>query len=150
MEIHRGFLEKAWCDGIISSYLSNFEYSPRGKWNAYTLSKENPLYGEIFRKFSPLVPYDFNVNWINITVYEKGRGLGHHKDEASSLTIVSNLNEDYQGGAFILNKREKYELKVGDVLLFNGSTTYHGVEPIESGIRYSLNLWTTPANTSII
>lgn len=150
MQIHEGFLEKEWCEELIYTFQQHFYHDPRGDWNAYTLSKEKPLYEQILQKFSPLVGYEFSVNWINITVYPEGKGLRHHKDESSTLTLVSNLNENYTGGAFVLNKTARHELKQGDVLVFNGGKLYHGVEPVISGTRYSLNLWTVPNSPSIL
>jgi hypothetical protein len=36
-----------------------------------------------------------------------------------------------------------FDLKMGDSISFNGSSTYHGVLPVTSGIRYALNIWMT-------
>ena len=40
--------------------------------------------------------------------------------------------------------KKKFNIYIcGDSISFNGSTTYHGVLPVTSGIRYALNIWMT-------
>ena len=150
MELHRGFLESEWCDNIINTFEQDFYPDPRGDWNAFTLNKESSLYEQLFSKFLPLVGYNFDINWVNVTVYNEGKGLRNHKDEASTLTIVCNLNDNYEGGRFIVNKSSYLSLGKGDCVVFNGSKVYHGVEPVTKGTRYSFNLWTVPKNEGLL
>ena len=149
--LHRSFLDHSFCDYIASVYKDAFIYdpSPRGTWNAYTL-KNKTLYSEILAKFSPLVDYEFTTNWINVTEYSNDRGLWSHTDERSSLTIVSEISDNYIGGRFIINKDTYIKLNKGDVVMFNGSKIYHGVEPVSKGIRLSLNLWTQEISSKLL
>ena len=96
---------------------------------------------------------------ISLTSYYDGRYLNLHKDPTSELTTVIVLSDGYEGGQFAisyetnpsiyfenLNGIEIFDLKLGDSISFNGSTTYHGVLPVTSGTRYALNIWMTETN----
>lgn len=57
------------------------------------------------------------------------------------LTVLGALNEDYEGGEFILCG-ENIELKTGDVIVFPSNFLYpHEVKPVKSGVRYSFVSW---------
>lgn len=147
--LHRGFLDHSFCDYIANIYKDTFVYDPRGAWNAYTL-KNKTLYSEILPKFFSLVDYEFTPNWINVTEYSNNRGLWSHTDDKSSLTIVSEISDNYIGGRFIINKDTYIKLNKGDVITFNGSKIYHGVEPVSEGTRLSLNLWTQEITSKLL
>ena len=100
----------------------------------------------------------FNLKNFNIslTSYYDGRYLNLHKDKSSELTTVIVLSDNFEGGQFALtedinppynfetlNGLTLSDLKLGDSISFNGSTTYHGVLPVTNGIRYALNIWMT-------
>jgi predicted 2-oxoglutarate/Fe(II)-dependent dioxygenase YbiX len=93
---------------------------------------------------------------ISLTSYYEGRYLNLHKDNTSELTTVIVLSEGFEGGQFALSTNSDpsihfesldgistFDLKLGDLISFNGSTTYHGVLPVTSGTRYALNIWMT-------
>ena len=93
---------------------------------------------------------------ISLTSYYNGRYLNLHKDKSSELTTVIVLSDGFEGGDFALSDNQTpsinfetlngistYNLKLGDSISFNGSTTYHGVLPVTNGIRYALNIWMT-------
>lgn len=57
------------------------------------------------------------------------------------LTVLGSLNNDYEGGEFILCG-EHVELKAGQVLVFPSNFLYpHEVKPVKSGVRYSFVSW---------
>jgi predicted 2-oxoglutarate/Fe(II)-dependent dioxygenase YbiX len=59
------------------------------------------------------------------------------------LSIVGILNDDYEGGDFIMWQDTKIDLKQGDVLVFPSVFMYpHRVERITKGTRYSFVSWT--------
>ena len=149
--LHKGFLDHLFCDYVADNFKDYFIHTPRVEWNAYTLRDKNlPLYSEILSKFSPLVDYEFITTWINVTEYTKGIDLRHHKDSESSLTIVSEISDNYTGGRFLINKESYIKLDKGDVLTFNGSKIFHGVEEVDKGTRLSLNMWTKPKDANLI
>ena len=141
-KIHRNFLPIEFCDYVVSNYKDYSGLAPRRDWKALSVDKE-PLYSEILEIFSPIVGYKFNAKWINISEYEPGESLGSHRDDESTLTIVSEISDGYTGGRFILDNTY-IELNKGDVVTFNGSTVLHGVETVYRGSRLSLNMWTYP------
>lgn len=59
------------------------------------------------------------------------------------LSIVGSLNNDYEGGEFIMWDDEKIELEAGDVMIFPSNFMYpHRVEKVTTGTRYSFVSWT--------
>jgi hypothetical protein len=93
---------------------------------------------------------------ISLTSYYNGRYLNLHKDKSSELTTVIVLSDGFEGGDFALCENKTppihfetlegvstFNLKLGDSISFDGSTTYHGVLPVTNGIRYALNIWMT-------
>jgi Rps23 Pro-64 3,4-dihydroxylase Tpa1-like proline 4-hydroxylase len=103
----------------------------------------------------------FNLKNFNIslTSYYDGRYLNLHKDRTSELTTVIVLSDGFEGGEFALCEDKNppthfetlegvsiFNLKLGDFISFNGSTTYHGVLPVTSGTRYALNIWMTESD----
>ena len=93
-------------------------------------------------KFSP----------IRFNKYEVGNTMRIHYDNIHSIfdgkmkgipivSIVGNLNEDYEGAEFMLRDRE-IKLKTGDILLFPSGIVYpHTVKETKKGIRYSFVSW---------
>lgn len=58
------------------------------------------------------------------------------------LSIVGGLNNNYQGGEFIMFENKKYEIKEGEILIFPSNFLYpHQVKPVTKGTRYSYVSW---------
>ena len=58
------------------------------------------------------------------------------------LTAVGLLNDDYDGGNFVMFQDHIVELKQGDVIIFPSNFLFpHKVEPVTKGIRYSMVSW---------
>ena len=96
---------------------------------------------------------------ISLTSYYDGRYLNLHKDIKSELTTVIVLSDGFDGGQFALSDKNNpsihfetldgistFNLKLGDSISFNGSSTYHGVLPVTKGKRYALNIWMTESD----
>jgi len=93
-------------------------------------------------KFSP----------IRFNRYPVGTMMREHYDHIHSIfdgqmkgvplvSIVANLNEDYEGSEFYC-RGEKIELKTGDILLFPSNFMYpHEVRETTKGTRYSFVSW---------
>ena len=93
-------------------------------------------------KFSP----------IRFNRYPVGTMMREHYDHIHSIfdgqmkgvplvSIVANLNEDYEGSEFYC-RGEKIELKTGDILLFPSNFMYpHEVKETTKGTRYSFVSW---------
>ena len=59
-----------------------------------------------------------------------------------TLSVVGLLNDDFEGGEFIMFEDEKISLKQGDILIFPSTFMYpHKVTQITKGVRYSFVSW---------
>jgi len=58
------------------------------------------------------------------------------------LSILGVLNDDYEGGDFIMWKDTKIELPAGSLMIFPSNFLYpHEVKPVTKGVRYSYVSW---------
>jgi predicted 2-oxoglutarate/Fe(II)-dependent dioxygenase YbiX len=65
------------------------------------------------------------------------------KTPVRKLSCITLLNDDFTGGKLALwymGERYSFEFNVGDVVFFP-SYIQHKVDPVESGVRYSLVSW---------
>lgn len=133
--------DEVWdCKRIYDSNFKNF-----------ILEKFNTKYREgNFDLWFDLNTFDIRDCNISLTKYYEGRWLDLHLDSTSQLTTVIVLSEDFSDGRFVLSETvnnigdcDKFELKIGESISFDGSKIFHGVMPVYSGIRYALNIWMT-------
>lgn len=71
--------------------------------------------------------------------------LGFHTD-ASLVTGSVKLNDDYEGAELIFPHQgfSNKDVPVGHCILFPSQVTHgHKVEPLRSGVKYSLTMWTS-------
>ena len=102
------------------------------------------------QKTSP--PWLFKFSPIRFNKYEVGNMMREHYDHIHSIfdgkmkgvpivSIVANLNEDYEGAEFYCRGKE-IPLKTGDILLFPSNFMYpHEVKEATKGTRYSFVSW---------
>ena len=91
------------------------------------------------------------VEYVQIVKWLPGGSMGLHNDNArdtTSLVSITNLNDDFQGGAHYiddLSKNEKLDIlpKVGKTVAFDGKKYLHGVREVTKGTRYTLAIWYT-------
>ena len=58
------------------------------------------------------------------------------------LSCLGVLNNDYEGGEFVMFDDYKIDIKKGELLIFPSSFLYpHKVNPVTKGIRYSDISW---------
>lgn len=58
------------------------------------------------------------------------------------LTVLGALNEEYEGGEFVMFEDKIIDMPAGSVLVFPSNFLYpHEVKPIKSGVRYSFVSW---------
>ena len=111
----------------LTDYVRSFQYNWFNGWNGYSIIK--------FLK------------------YNEGHKMAQHCDHISSLfdgkvkgipmlSIVGQLNEDFEGGEFVMWGEKVIEFKSGDLIVFPSNFMYpHRVEPVTSGTRYSYVSW---------
>jgi hypothetical protein len=90
---------------------------------------------------------------IRFNRYDKNQTINKHIDHIHDLftgdlrgipilSIVGVLNEDYQGGEFIMFDDYEIKFKVGDLIIFPSVFLYpHLVKPVKKGTRYSFVSW---------
>lgn len=95
-------------------------------WTGYSLSR--------FNRYNESTQMKLHCDHIHSLFDGERKG-------APILTVLGALNNEYEGGEFILCG-EKVEIKAGEVLVFPSNFLYpHEVKPVKSGTRYSFVSW---------
>jgi len=122
-------------------------------------------YKEVFSNDNT-IPFDLNSLttdkiYLSLTRYYDGRFLETHRDTSSQLTSVIVLTDEFEDGRFVLSENKikiennivddnlLYTINQGSGLTFNGHAIWHGVMPVYTGIRKSLNIWVEPESFKI-
>tara|TARA_Y100001938_G_C7962804_1_gene365208 strand:- start:110 stop:655 length:546 start_codon:yes stop_codon:yes gene_type:complete len=117
-------------------------------WN-FIKSEVERLYFFYKAKF-PLM-MSTKINQIDLLRYKKGGKYEVHTDHFTSsvrhLSVIMNLNEEYEGGELIFTDQKENEIKrcklgKGSVIFFPSNFMYpHKIAPIKKGTRYSIVAW---------
>ena len=117
-------------------------------WN-FIKNEISRCYGLYKAKF-PLMASQ-KINQIDLLKYSTGGKYEVHTDQYSSatrhLSVIINLNDDYEGGDLVFTDQQKNEVKrfkleKGSIIFFPSNFLYpHTIEPITKGIRYSIVAW---------
>lgn len=98
----------------------------------------------------------FNVKdktYIRFNRYEVGQNMKKHCDHIHTvfdgdrkgiptLTVLGLLNDDFEGGDFLMFDGKKIELSAGDIIIFPSNFLYpHEVTTVIKGTRYSFVSW---------
>jgi len=91
------------------------------------------------------------VNQIDLLKYTPGGKYEIHTDHYSTsprhLSVIMNLNDEYEGGDLIFTDQKYKEIKrlklgKGSIVFFPSNFMYpHGIESIKKGTRYSIVVW---------
>jgi|TARA_Y100000022_G_C13039003_1_gene279112 Rps23 Pro-64 3,4-dihydroxylase Tpa1-like proline 4-hydroxylase len=117
-------------------------------WNyvKFEIQRVYPMYKAKF-------PYMLSskINQIDFLRYTSGGKYEIHTDHFTTstraLSIIINLNDNYQGGDLIFTDQNKKEIKrcklgKGSIVFFPSNFMYpHSIEPITEGTRYSVVAW---------
>jgi predicted 2-oxoglutarate/Fe(II)-dependent dioxygenase YbiX len=111
---------------------------------------------------NPYIIKDFHFSWfdgwngftpLRFNQYKENKKMAEHCDhiiinEAGTrkgipvLSIIGSLNDDYEGGEFIMFQDEEIKLKQGDLMIFPSVFLYpHRVEPVTKGVRNTFVSW---------
>jgi predicted 2-oxoglutarate/Fe(II)-dependent dioxygenase YbiX len=92
-----------------------------------------------------------NLKQVDFLKYTSGGQYLYHTDDSNptprSLSIIMNLNDDYEGGDVVFGDQrfkeiKRISLKKGSLLAFPSNFLYpHMIEPITKGTRYSIVAW---------
>jgi len=117
-------------------------------WN-YVKQEIERVYSFYKMKF-PKMASD-KINQIDLLKYSVGGKYEVHTDHFTNtirhLSIIINLNDEYEGGDLIFtDQKEKeikrYKLGTGSVIFFPSNFMYpHSIQPITKGTRYSIVSW---------
>ena len=110
---------------------------------------KNIVFVDFINKIIPLI--DKKANQIDLLKYTPGGKYDVHIDHFSSfarhLSVIINLNDDYQGGDLIFTDQKNnvvktLKLKKGSIVFFPSNFMYpHRIQPITKGTRYSIVAW---------
>jgi len=111
----------------IYNYIENLNFSWYNGWHGYTAIRYN-RYAE-----NKKMALHCDHIWSMFDGERKG---------IPTLSILGALNDNYEGGEFIMFDDYKIELKQGELLIFPSNFLYpHRVEPVTSGVRYTYVSW---------
>jgi len=101
--------------------------------------------------FSPFILQALSE--IRFNKYEIGTNMKFHNDHIHTLfdgerkgipiiSILGLLNDDFEGGDFLMFDGKKLQLEAGDIIIFPSNFLYpHAVTTITKGTRYSFVSW---------
>lgn len=122
----------------------------------------NKLTQKVWEAINQYILIDFKNDYFNgwqgftyvrFNRYKEGKIMAKHCDHIHSmfdgerkgipiLSIVGFLNDDYDGGEFIMFDDMEIKVKQGDILIFPSNFLYpHKVKPVTKGIRDSFVSW---------
>ena len=117
-------------------------------WNFIKLEIER-LYNYYQIKFPKMK--SSKINQIDLLKYSPGGKYEVHTDHFTTstrhLSIIINLNDDYEGGDLIFTDQKEKEIKrlklgKGSIVFFPSNFMYpHSIQPITKGTRYSIVSW---------
>jgi Rps23 Pro-64 3,4-dihydroxylase Tpa1-like proline 4-hydroxylase len=87
-----------------------------------------------------IIDFEDTINWINKVSTETNKNDAIHHD-TSILTLVTYLNDGFEGGHFIYidkNKEKKSIIPKKNMTIIMNDKLLHKVSPVSSGVRFSL------------
>ena len=125
-DLNKEVTEKLWF-AVEQYVLKDFNYKWFDGWHGYTKVR--------FNKYNKTTEMKEHCDHIHTMFDGTIKGI-------PTLSIVGCLNEDYEGGEFIMWQTEKIEIPEGAVLIFPSNFMYpHKVNPVTKGTRYSYVSW---------
>ena len=117
-------------------------------WN-YIKSEIERIYTFYKAKFPKMM--SSKINQIDLLKYSPEGKYEIHTDHFTTsiraLSIIINLNDDYEGGDLIFTDQSEKEIKrlklgKGSIVFFPSNFMYpHSIQPITKGTRYSIVSW---------
>ncbi len=111
----------------LSEYIRSFGYKWFNGWNGYSVIK--------FLRYSETQQMAEHCDHISSLFDGNVKGI-------PMLSVVGQLNEDFDGGEFVMFGDKVIDFESGDVIIFPSNFMYpHRVEPVTKGARYSYVSW---------
>ena len=136
-----GFTSPAWYEDLaqannfiikelssaLTEYIRGFGYSWFNGWNGYSVIK--------FLKYAETHKMAEHCDHISSLFDGQIKGI-------PMLSVVGQLNDNFEGGEFIMWGDKVIPFETGDVIIFPSNFMYpHRVEPVTKGDRYSYVSW---------
>ena len=112
---------------VIEEYINNLKFEWYNSIQASTNLK--------FIKYSPNQTMKVHCDHIHDIFDGTSKGI-------PIFSVIGLLNDDYEGGDFVMFGDKKINIKEGDLIIFPSLFLFpHEVKPITKGIRYSYITW---------
>ena len=112
---------------VIHDYLTYIDMPWFVSWSGYTPPR--------FNKYDEDKKMALHCDHIHSMFDGKTKGI-------PTLSVLGVLNDDYEGGEFIMFNDTEIKFSKGDIIVFPSLFLYpHKVEPVKSGTRYSYISW---------
>ena len=118
-------MKRTW--NSIHTYIEELKFPWFDRWSGYSMIRFNKYDVDTYMKL--------HADHIASLFDGQRRGI-------PILSVVGLLNDDFEGGEFVMWKNEKIQLKAGDLIIFPSNFLYpHLVAPITKGVRHSFVSW---------
>jgi len=114
-------------------------------WDELERHWEKNLYPIIEKYWHPMEMYGLRDAFVMRYAMDTQRKLNLHTD-ASLVTGSVKLNDDYEGAELIFPRQNfsNKDIPIGKCILFPGTVTHgHACTELQSGVKYSLTMWTS-------
>ena len=108
----------------------------------------NKICERINKRINQITNKKYFMEAVNLSFWPENSKQNFHIDKArmqTDYTSITYLNQNFQGGKTLVFEDANHMMtctpKTGRTLCFDGKKHYHGVTPIESQNRYTLNIW---------
>ena len=119
-----------------------------GLYDTFVERWEQYVYPIVEKYWFPLKMYGLRDAFVMKYTKDTQTSLSLHND-ASLVTGSVKLNEDYTGGVLSFPRQDvtNFQVPVGKCILFPGQVTHcHESTELQSGVKYSLTMWTSRYN----
>jgi hypothetical protein len=124
VETNPVLMKRLW--DVYFKYIKELQFHWFSGWSGYSKIRYNR-----YKENQAMITHCDHINLFN----DPKKGI-------PMLSVVGALNDDYEGGEFIMFKDHKIEMKKGSVLIFPSCFLYpHRVEKVTKGTRYSFVSW---------
>jgi len=125
LPVTNNIMKKLW--QAIKDYQNKLSFPWFVKWDGYTQIR--------FNKYSESREMALHCDHIKSIFEGKRKGI-------PTLSCLGTLNDNYEGGEFVMWDNKVIPFKAGDLLIFPSNFMYpHKVKPVTKGTRYSYISW---------
>jgi hypothetical protein len=119
------FMDEIW-NGL-RTYCDDFSFKWFGSWKGYTELR--------FNRYRTGTQMELHCDHIQSMFDGERKGI-------PTISIVGTLNDDYEGGEFVMFQDEVIKMPKGCLLMFPSNFLYpHRVDPVTKGIRNTYVSW---------